>query len=250
MILPFLATPGASAFDANFTYIVGAIAITLIILGATVKSAPLLDRLEEIIIASLMAMATLLIFVSVAQRYSMSGAINLSSWGKSIGQTWLYDFGRSAFNVIRSVNMTWAQELCIYMFVWMAKFGAAFGVRQGIHVGVDVLINQVKGRARVPVVLFGLFCGALFTFIVGSLGFRFVWHIAQTEQTSADLEIPMWLVYVAVPLGSYLMSFRFLQVAFEYVRTGALPVHDHGHVDGLEDEAQTLPHVMPSGVKS
>lgn len=29
--------------------------------------------------------------------------------------------------------MSWAQELCIFMFVWMAKFGAAYGVRTGIH---------------------------------------------------------------------------------------------------------------------
>ena len=59
MILPFLAAPGASAFDANFTYIVGAIAMTLIILGATVKSAPWLDRLEEIIIGSSIAAETI-----------------------------------------------------------------------------------------------------------------------------------------------------------------------------------------------
>jgi C4-dicarboxylate transporter, DctQ subunit len=199
-----------------------------------------------------MAMATLLIFASVTQRYSMSAAISLSNWGKDIGQMWLFEGGRAAFKLIRSVNMTWAQELCIYMFVWMAKFGAAFGVRQGIHVGVDVLINRLKGRTRVPVVLFGLACGALFTFIVGSLGLRFVWHIAQTEQTSADLEIPMWLVYLAVPLGSYLMSFRFLQVAFAYARTGELPVHDHGHVDGLDDETVvSIPaNVQPAGAKS
>ncbi len=47
------------------------------------------------------------------------------------------------------IDLTWAQELCIYMFVWMAKFGAAYGVRTGIHVGVDVLINALKPeRAR------------------------------------------------------------------------------------------------------
>jgi C4-dicarboxylate transporter DctQ subunit len=40
------------------------------------------------------------------------------------------------------LNFGWAQELCIIMFVWMAKFGAAYGVRTGIHVGVDVLINR------------------------------------------------------------------------------------------------------------
>jgi hypothetical protein len=42
-----------------------------------------------------------------------------------------------------SLNFSWAQELCIIMFVWMAKFGAAYGVRTGIHVGVDVLINRL-----------------------------------------------------------------------------------------------------------
>ena len=42
----------------------------------------------------------------------------------------------------------WAQELCIYMFVWMAKFGAAYGVRTGIHVGVDVLVNQLPPDMR------------------------------------------------------------------------------------------------------
>jgi C4-dicarboxylate transporter, DctQ subunit len=32
------------------------------------------------------------------------------------------------------------------------------------------------------------------------------------------------------------MCFRFLQVTFNFWRTGELPHHDHGHVDGLEDE--------------
>ena len=32
------------------------------------------------------------------------------------------------------------------------------------------------------------------------------------------------------------MCFRFLQVAWNFLRTGELPHHDHGHVDGLEQE--------------
>jgi C4-dicarboxylate transporter DctQ subunit len=39
-----------------------------------------------------------------------------------------------------------------------------------------------------------------------------------------------------MPLGSYLMCFRFLQVTVSFVRTGELPHHDHGHVDGLDEE--------------
>ena len=75
-----------------------------------------------------------------------------------------------------------------------------------------------------------------FTGIVGTLGASFVWSIGHTDQTSADMEIPMWLVYLAVPLGSYLMCFRFLQVMVHFIKTGALPKHDHSHVEGLEEE--------------
>ena len=42
------------------------------------------------------------------------------------------------YPILFPINLSWAQELCIYMFVWVAKFGAAYGVRTGIHVGVDV----------------------------------------------------------------------------------------------------------------
>ena len=176
----------------------------------------ILDRLEEIIIGTLIGAATLLIFVAVVQRYL-------------IGVPFLYPY-------FYHFNLTWAQELCIYMFVWMAKFGAAYGVRTGIHVGVDVLVNQLKSPWRNIVVLFGLFCGAFFTAVIGTMGAKFVIGLMYTDQVSPDLEIPSWLVYLCIPLGSYLMCFRFLQVAFTYWRTGELPHHDHAHVEGVEVE--------------
>lgn len=204
----------------------------------------ILDRLEEIIIATLMAAATVIIFVAVVHRYGTTVSINLAQWGKANGQEWLFAVGRGVFNVLRGINMTWAQELCIYLFVWMAKFGAAYGARTGIHVGVDVAVKSLPPSSRRIVILFALFAGALFTFIVGTLGARFVWHMAHTDQVSADLEWPMWIIYLAVPLGSYLMCFRFLQVAANFHRTGDLPHHDHSHVDGLDEVEDALPGTL------
>ncbi|MCE1234741.1 MAG: TRAP transporter small permease subunit [Hyphomicrobiales bacterium] len=197
----------------------------------------LLDRLEEAIIAFLIAAATTTIFVAVVHRYGLSSAAKLIGFANSMEWTTLAGLARSTYKWLAGFNLTWAQELTIYMFVWMAKFGAAYGVRTGIHVGVDVLINALDARTRVGFILFGLGAGALFTGIVGALGANFVWKMAATGQTSADLEVPMWIVYLCVPLGSWLMSFRFLQVAVSFVRTGHLPKHDHGHVAGLEEEA-------------
>jgi C4-dicarboxylate transporter DctQ subunit len=194
----------------------------------------ILDHLEEGLVTFLMGAATLIIFVAVLHRYAA---------GLSIPhvQDWLL-----------SLNFSWAQELCIIMFVWMAKFGAAYGVRTGIHVGVDVLINRLHDRTRRKFILFGLLAGALFTATVGTLGATFIWdngmHHAVLAAlgrdvgdipegpTTPDLEWPTWIVYSAVPLGSYLMCFRFLQVAYAFLRTGELPHHDHGHVDGIEEE--------------
>jgi C4-dicarboxylate transporter DctQ subunit len=37
-----------------------------------------------------------------------------------------------------------------------------------------------------------------------------------------------------VPIGSYLMCFRFLQVAWTFWRSGELPHHDETRVEGIE----------------
>src|SRR3954462_1567696 len=132
----------------------------------------ILDRLEEVLIASLMAGATFIIFLAVMHRYL-------------IGIPLLYP-------VLFPINLSWAQELCIYMFIWVAKFGAAYGVRTGIHVGVDVLVNQLKPSIRRQVILFGLFCGAFFTAVIATWGAIFVSTLIYTDQVSPDLEIPIW----------------------------------------------------------
>jgi len=204
----------------------------------------ILDRLEETIIATLIAAATTLIFVAVVHRYSINVSVDIAKWGKAHNIPWLFQSAFAVFTFLRHIDLTWSQELCIYMFVWMAKFGAAYGVRTGIHVGVDVAIGKLTTPSRHKVILFGLFCGALFTFVIGSLGAQFVFNMAHTDQVSPDLEVPAWIVYLAIPLGSYLMSFRFMQVMWSFARTGELPHHDHGHVDGVSDETPMVPGMV------
>ena len=193
-----------------------------------------LDHLEEWLVTFLMGGATLIIFVAVVHRYA-------AGWAIPGVQDWLL-----------SLSLSWAQELTIIMFVWMCKFGAAYGVRTGIHVGVDVLINRLNEKMRGKFIIFGLAAGALFTGIVAVLAATFVWDngahyywlnlLGMSVEgipegpTTPDLEWPTWMVYSAVPLGSSLMCFRFLQVMVSFIKTGELPHHDHGHVEGLEEE--------------
>jgi C4-dicarboxylate transporter DctQ subunit len=91
----------------------------------------------------------------------------------------------------------------------------------------------------------------LFTAVVGTMGAKFVWdngfhfqvlswlHMDPGDvpegPTSPDLEVPTWIPYACIPLASYLMCFRFLQVLVHFYRTNELPVHEVAHVEGLAD---------------
>ena len=194
----------------------------------------ILDHLEEWIITLLMAGATLIIFLSVLHRY-----------GTGLAIPYVQDY-------LLSLHFEWAQELSIIMFVWMAKFGAAYGVRKGVHVGVDVLVSRLPDAWRRRATIVALVCGMLFTGIIGTLGLRFIWENGMHHAlftllgmdagdlpegpTTPDLEWPTWFVYSVVPMGSYLMCFRFIQVLVTFVRTGEMPHHDEAHVEGLDDD--------------
>ena len=185
-----------------------------------------LDRLEEILIGSLIAGATLLIFVAVTHRY----ALDLSA-------KWHFD---AVYDTLFKINLSWAQELCIYMFVWMAKFGAAYGVRTGIHVGVDVVINNLPPRLALRFrSCSALLAGAFFTGVVGTLGVQFVCAMSRTRTRPRRT----W----RCPCGSSISRFRAARTSCgsascrwrgRFLRTGELPHHDAAHVEGVTEDAR------------
>jgi C4-dicarboxylate transporter DctM subunit len=200
-----------------------------------------LDRLEEWLIATLVAAATAIVFVAVLHRYGTSSAIDTAKWLEAHGLAFAAPPLRALFSWLAARDLSWAQELCIYLFIWMAKFGAAYGVRTGIHVGVDVLVKRMDPAQGRKVILGGLLAGALFTATIANFGVHFTAGVWESGSRSNDLEAPMWIVYLAIPLGSALMCFRFLQAAWQFWRHGTLAHHDAGHVDGVATAEEPPP---------
>jgi C4-dicarboxylate transporter DctQ subunit len=178
----------------------------------------ILDHLEEWLIAFLIGAITLLNFTAVLHRYGLGIAMR---WGWEGVYDWLF-----------AIDLSWAQGLSLAMLLWMVLVGAAYGVRTGSHVGVDLLIDHLPQRVRSRFVLFGVMAGAVFTGVVGSLGTGSVWHLAHMHTSPPDQDVPVWLVYLAIPLGSWLMCFRFLEVAWSFFLTGERPRHAFTHMEG------------------
>src|SRR6185312_5170619 len=98
---------------------------------------------------------------------------------------------------------------------------------------------------RKRVILFAVLCGAFFTAVIAAFGITFVGEMWATGQQSNDLEAPMWFVYSAIPLGSGLMCYRFLQVAWWFYWRGELPHHDEMHVEGVDEASSDALHPKP-----
>ena len=208
-----------------------------------------LNRLEEWLIATLIGAATVLTFVAVCHRYGASNSAQIARWAGAHGFMLLQHAADRLYTALAAINLSWAAELATYMFVWMAKFGAALGVRTGIHVGVDVLIKRLTPATRVPVIVFALLCGALFTGVIGTLGAVYV-HELDPDEVSPELEWPSWIIYLCIPLGSYLMCFRFLQVMWRYLRTGSVPHPSLGlEYEGPHDEPPVGAAAVPKAAE-
>lgn len=175
----------------------------------------ILDRLEEVLIASFMALATLVTFAAVALRYTTGSGIS------------------------------WAQELTIYLFIWMAKFGAAYGVRTGIHIGVDFVVNAVRPSIKRTLLIIAMSLGMLFTATIAFFGARWVVFIYGTGQISPDLEWPMWIIYLAIPFGSGLMCYRFIQALILFLKTGHVHTHAYGDTEDREVDVIHEKGVLP-----
>jgi TRAP-type C4-dicarboxylate transport system permease small subunit len=206
----------------------------------------ILNRLEEVIIVSLIAMATVITFVAVVHRYGASNSASLARWAGVHNLPYLKYTANWVYTGLVAVHLSWANELSTYMFVWMAKFGAALGVRTGIHVGVDVFVKRLSPAARKPVIVFALLCGALFTGVIGTLGALYVYEL-DPDQISPELEWPSWIIYLCIPLGSYLMCFRFLQVMWRFLRTGYVPHQGHGIEYEEPHDTAPLGETVPAG---
>lgn len=141
-----------------------------------------LSRLEEVLVSLFLAVASLLTFTQVVMRYG-------------IGTTF-----------------PWAEELIINLLIWAGLIGSSLALRMGIHIGVDVFVQKFRPSVAKALTLLGLMLGLIFCVVLAVLSVRFVVFLAGSGQMSIGLEIPMWILYLCLPITFGLMSIRFLQI--------------------------------------
>ncbi len=112
----------------------------------------------------------------------------------------------------------YGEELARYMMVWATMFGTSAGVKIGAHVGVDAFVQVIPPKTRVIVTLMTSLAALAFFVFVGYLSIEIVLGIQETGQVSPALQMPMWLAYLALPLGFAFCLFRQYQLVAKKLR--------------------------------
>ena len=204
----------------------------------TTRFGKLIDDIEETSIALCLGLMTLVTFANVVARYLFQS------------------------------NILWALELTVFLFAWLVLMGMSYGVKKHVHIGVDVLINAVSPGTKKILSVIAVCLSLLFSIML-LIGAWDYWYPFATErawletddipmpeflQFLADLmnegeryeKMPRWIPYLALPLGVALLTYRFLQLAWQ-ILTGESDqiIASHEAEELMEELEMEAPHAAP-----
>jgi C4-dicarboxylate transporter DctQ subunit len=172
-------------------------------------------RLEENIIASILAIITLVSFTQVIARYGFN-----TGWGGAL-------------------------EFTRILFAWMILFGMSYGLKAGMHLGVDALIRLFPHKLFRVLAIFGAVCAFLYAAILISATWLSFFGASSKggavdywskmfqlgiglddlrypewiqESFGVQERVQRWIAYLILPIGLALFAFRSLQAIVEIWR--------------------------------
>ena len=156
--------------------------------GTTAPATGWFARLEEGLIALLLALMTIFTFAQVVARY------------------------------IFNYSFVWTLELVTVLFAWLIFIGMSYGVRVGAHIGVDALVRTLgPGPARIFAGIAAALCLA-YAVIIAVGGWIYVEKMFSIGILMQDLPVPQWIPRTIMPLGFALLAWRFAVVLWDVIR--------------------------------
>jgi len=112
-------------------------------------------------------------------------------------------FGQVIARFVFNDPFRWSEELARYLQVWMIILTSSICIREGTHLAVDYATHILPFVCRKLLKLLVLLLMMFYLIIVIVYGARIVSVI--TRQVSPAMQIPIYIVYLAVPIGGFLM---------------------------------------------
>ncbi|GAA0438914.1 hypothetical protein GCM10008983_14770 [Lentibacillus halophilus] len=111
-------------------------------------------------------------------------------------------------------SLIWSEELSRYAFVWFIYTSAAYAVRYQRHVKFSFLVTLLHKASPMfsqLLKILALIIWISFLIFLDYFSIQLVLNQYHTGQVSPANQLPMYMVYIGIPIGSFLMTFRVVQ---------------------------------------
>lgn len=114
--------------------------------------------------------------------------------------------------------ITWGEEFMRYAIIWVTFFGCALCAEDDLHVGIDIFIQMSPLWLRKVLKIFGMACATFFCAYMVEFSFRNTMLLMTTGQKTPIMLLPMWIVYISMPIGMFFTTLRFGRKLINYIR--------------------------------
>ncbi|QYN37829.1 TRAP transporter small permease [Pseudonocardia sp. DSM 110487] len=147
-----------------------------------------LTRIENVLAASALGLATIIAIVAVLLRYL---------------------FG---------IFLFWSEEAIIYLIIYSTFLGAVITLRHNEHVNVDVFGAFLKARGKRAFAVLAAAITVVYLVCIGFFAWLLLFEPFSTSTITPSLKLPLWVVEAAVPIGLTLMLLRALEILVRNAR--------------------------------
>lgn len=120
-------------------------------------------------------------------------------------------FANVVFRYVFLMPISWAEEVALYLCVWLVFVGGSVAVRERGHIAIDLLPQILSTQWRVLLARFVAVVMFLLLVVFFWFSLLHVFRVWSSGQLTPITQVPMWLAYLAMPVGSLLMAIRTAQ---------------------------------------
>lgn len=112
----------------------------------------------------------------------------------------------------------WVEEVANYTLVWGALLGVPVALRNNHHIQVDILYEKLPRGMQRWLDVFASFMGMAFCLFFTYYGYVLVAKRYTSGMVSMDVGIPMWIVYLILPISGIMFLLRFIEKFVQAIR--------------------------------
>ncbi|MGI6225944.1 MAG: TRAP transporter small permease [Peptococcales bacterium] len=100
-------------------------------------------------------------------------------------------------------NLYFTEELARFMFIWAVFLASAICTRKQSHAAIELFVSWMpKGLKKISLFIASV-CSLFFFALIFIKGIQLT--MVTWSQASPAMEIPMGIIYLAIPVGGFLM---------------------------------------------